>query len=356
MRTYCTESKEGSVLRPFTQITNPTIQDVAALAEVSVATVSRVINQNSYVSLELATKVRDAMVVLNYHPSNLARSLRRQQTQTIGILVPELGHPFFSQLAQAMEQTLFKYKYYCLICSVEEDQAKEQAYISMFLRQRVDGVIAVPTGGSEPDYNRLSKRDIPFVLVDRDLPDLKVNRVLCNNHQGAAKITRYLISLGHRSFAVVGESKYSQSMKERMAGVSHTLSMDPSCVLVPQKRSLDLTDQFELGYKSACVLLGQRERPTAIISLTDVIALGVIHAAVERGLRVPDDVSVTGFDDIQLAAYVSPSLTTVHQPLRKMGQTAAALLLAALNSEDAARQTVNFDTELKIRQSTAGPT
>ena len=162
-----------------------TIKEVAEHAKVSVATVSRVVNNSGYVSADLRERVEKAMHLLNYKPSALARSLRRQETHTIGVLVPELNQPFFGTLVFAMEKTLFARDYRTLICSSEEDAVKEAAYVDILLRQRVDGVILVPTGQSAEGVSRLLQANIPVVLIDRDLPNLAINRVLSDNFGGA---------------------------------------------------------------------------------------------------------------------------------------------------------------------------
>jgi len=155
-----------------------TMKEVADYADVSVATVSRVINKTGYVSPDLEERVQTAMQVLKYQPSALARSLRRQQTQTIGVLIPQLDQPFFGALAFAIEKSLFPHEYRTLICSAEEDPEKENAYTEIMLRQRVDGVIMVPTGRNSDNLKQLLEKSVPVVLVDRDLPGLEVNRVL----------------------------------------------------------------------------------------------------------------------------------------------------------------------------------
>src|SRR5688572_22198797 len=179
----------------------PTIKEVADRARVSVATVSRVINKTGYVSIDLQERVTEAMRELNYQPSALARSLRRQETHTVGLLVPQLNHPFFSNLVFSIEKTLFDHEYRAFMCSAEESQEKEAAYVDMLLRQRVDGVILVRTGTSVSNVGRLLEQNVPVVLVDRDVPSLRINRVLCDNEQGGYMGIRHLLELGHKHIA-----------------------------------------------------------------------------------------------------------------------------------------------------------
>lgn len=331
-----------------------TMKQVANRAEVSVATVSRVINKTGYVSPDLEERVRDAMRTLKYQPSALARSLRRQETQTIGLLVPQLDQPFFSALAFAVEKALFANDYRTLICSAEEEQTKENAYVEMLLRQRVDGVIIVPTGRSVQGLRQFIESNVPVVLVDRDLPLLQVNKILCDNRKGAYEGMRHLLELGHTRIGIIGAPTYSEVTIQRLEGVRQALA-DYNVQIDPERMIVGTLQQFEMGYSSGLQLLKQRIMPTAIFALTDVIAVGVLHAAAEMKLRVPDDLSVVGYDDIPLAAYSVPALTTVAQPIYGMGEAATRLILDRLQNNDRAPQTLTFDCHLVVRQSTAAP-
>jgi LacI family transcriptional regulator len=331
-----------------------TIKEVADHAGVSVATVSRVVNKTGYVSLDLQERVQNAMRTLNYRPSALARSLRRQETQTIGILVPQLDQPFFSALVFAVEKTLFSSDYRALICSAEERRDKEDAYIEMLMRQRVDGVILVPTGQSTDNVRRLLDEGVPVVLVDRDIPNLAINRVLCNNYPGGASAIEHLLALGHRRIGMIGGPDYSEAIIDRMNGAREALlaagvEVDPALCITGSM------PQFEMGYTMGMQLLDRSDRPTAIFAFNDVIAIGVLHAAAELGLRLPDDLSVIGFDDIPAAAYSIPELTTVAQPIYAMGEQAANLLIRHIRDSDAPVESVKLETQLIIRKSTAPP-
>lgn len=329
-----------------------TIKQVADHAKVSVATVSRVVNNTGYVSADLRERVEKAMNALNYKPSALARSLRRQETLTIGVMLPQLNQPFFSTLAFAIEKTLFANDYKTLICSSEEESDKEAAYVDMLLRQRVDGVIIVPIGSSTDNMNRLINGLVPAVLVDRDIPGVLVNRVLCDNVDGGRQAIRHLLELGHRRIAIIGGPGHSKAIDERIRGIQ----------LGYQEFDLPYSDanfimsefkEFDNGYQVGKQLLSAPNRPTAIFALTDVTAVGVLHAAAECKLALPGDLSVVGFDDIPLAAHSIPGLTTVAQPIYEMGATAAQLLLAHLHSDEPVEQTVTLPTRLIVRHSTA---
>jgi LacI family transcriptional regulator len=331
-----------------------TIKEVAEQAGVSVATVSRVVNKSGYVSIDLQERVRDAMLSLNYKPSALARSLRRQETQTVGVLIPQLDQPFFSALAFAVEQTLFASDYRALVCSSEEDRAKEDAYIDMLLRQRVDGVVIAPTGHSAENIHRLTDSKVPVVLVDRDIAQAKVNRVLSTNREGAAGGARHLIDLGHRRIALVGASMHSESMNHRLDGAKKAL-IDANIDLDPDLIIMGVLPHFEMGYTAGVRLLSGEPaaRPTAVFALTDVMAIGVMHAAAELGLSLPRDVSIIGFDDIPAAKFIIPELTTVSQPIYQMGEVAASTLIRHIQDRDLPLESLQLSTRLILRKSTA---
>ncbi len=331
-----------------------TIKEVAERAGVSVATVSRVVNHSGYVSNDLRERVETMMQMLDYKPSALARSLRRQETHTIGLLIPQLNQPFFSTLISAMEKTLFARDYRALICSSDEDAAKESAYIDILLRQRVDGVILVPTGHSTESIKRLLRAHIPTVMIDRDMPDLVVNRVLSDNYAGAYLGAQHLLALGHRQIALIGGPRHSQVLQDRVNGVQQAFR-DFGTKFTPDLLILGTSPEFEVGYESALKLMQRPQPPTAIFALTDVIAVGVLHAAAELNLKLPEALSVMGFDDIPLANYVIPALTTIAQPIYGMGQTAVEILMRRLIDADRPPETIRLEDRLVIRKSTAPP-
>lgn len=328
-----------------------TMREVADHAEVSVATVSRVINNIGYVSPDLKDRVREAMHTLNYQPSALARSLRRQETRTIGVLLPQVDQPFFAALAFAIETALFENDYRMLLCSAQEDEDKEAAYAEILVRQRVDGIILVPTGRGTALLDLFAQRALPLVLVDRDLPGLNASRVLVDNLRGGYDGMAHLLQLGHRNVRVIGTTAYSRAMQQRMAGAEKALDEYG----VPHDGELILSGalpQFDMGVETALALLKGNDRPTAIFALTDVTAVGVMHAAAKHGLRLPQDLSVVGFDDIPLAGYMIPSLTTVAQPIPAIGATAARLLLSHIAEPALPTETVELETQVVVRDST----
>ena len=326
------------------------------MAGVSIATVSRVINGNYVVSDELQARVQKAMDELNYQPNAVARGLRRQETLAIGVLIPKLNDSFFSTFAYAVEKTLFDNHYRSLFCSTEEAVEKETVYINSLLQQRVDGVIMFPREHSRESVERLLNERVPVVLVERELPDLPVHHVMVTNYEGGYTAIKHLVELGHREIGVFSSYTDRLPMRHRFRGALDALD---DAGIAPESRYILAIDtdesRFEIGYRSAKMLLSKPSRPTAIFALTDEIAIGALHAITELGLKVPDDLSVIGYDNISLASHVIPSLTTVAQPIAQAGETAARMLLRKLQNGDDMVERVTLETWLVVRNSTAPP-
>lgn len=337
---------------------NVTMHDIAKKARTSIATVSRVINGNQSVSKPLERRVRKAMKDLHYHPSSLARSLKMSQTMLVGILVPLLEHPGYGRMAMGVEKELFEHGYRGLICNSEEDEDRENAYIEMLLRQRVDGII-VNTSARNPEYlAELQKNDIPIVLFDRTIQGIDCHQVFCDNSLGGYTGIQHLAELGHKRIGVIAAPIYSDEYPEpiarRLQGVRDAMKVygsdnDPELV------QTGATQLFDMGYKAGKTLLELDNPPTAIFSLTDVTAVGVVHAAAEKGVRIPEDLSIVGYDDLPIASYTVPPMTTIAQPLVKMGQVAAQVLIQSINDPESAPERAVLPTKLVVRESTAPP-
>ena len=320
---------------------------VAARAKVSVSTVSRVINQSGYVASGVRENVLKAVKELNYQPSAIARGLRNRSTQSVGVLVPQLAHPYFGAIAIAAEKHLFAHGYRTFLCSSEEDKDKESAYIDMLLSQRVDGVILVSTGTSEPNAKRLLDAKIPMVLVDRDLPQVEVDRVLADNFRGAQDLVHYLATLGHLRIGMIGANiRRLSSFKNGIAKAG--LELDPKLQAVIEEAS------FEMAVAAVQKLLRRATPPTAIMAENDLVAVGVLNGALREGLHIPEDLSVTGFDDVPLAAYIFPELTTVAQPYEQMAEHATKRLLNRILHPRTPPTSEILPTRVVVRRST-GP-
>jgi len=329
-----------------------TIKDIAQLAGVSLATVSRVINQTGKVSPALREQVLAAVEALNYQPNAPARSLRRRETRLIGVLIPQLNHPFFGTLAYSIERFLFEKGFRIMVCSAEEDADRESEYTQLLIRQRVDGAIVAPTGLDLAWTEHFAHARIPTVLIDRDLLGVPANRVMVDNWQGGYQGALHLIALGHRHIGVISASRHSQAMQNRLQGALQALR-DHNVAYQVYEPDAETLQQYDLGFHAALHLLRQQPSPSAIFALTDVTAIGVMHAAVREGLSIPDQLSVIGFDGIELGAYLIPALTTVAQPIEQLGNVAAELLLKSISRAQTAHEQVVLPTQLMQRASTS---
>jgi LacI family transcriptional regulator len=329
-----------------------TMHDIAESAGVSVTTVSHVINQTRPVSEKLRVAVRGAMEELGYQPNLVARSLRRGRTHTIGMVAPDSSNPYFAEIAHAVEAAAFAQGYSVILCNTQMDMAREAFYANVLLEKRVDGIIFVAAGDSAQQIRALQQRRQPIVLVDRDVQGVAADAVTMDNTRGARQAVEHLLALGHRRIACISGPSAVTPSSRRIGGYTEALS----AAGLPVDAELIVRGdfQFESGLRLADQLLDHPQPPTAIFASNDLMAVGVIHAVLRRRLRVPEDISVVGFDDIRLAAYINPALTTVAQPKELLGQTATRLLLERIDNPDWPPRVVTLETALVVRQST-GP-
>lgn len=330
-----------------------TIKDVALLAGVSITTVSHVINETRFVSDELRTSVLAAVEELNYRPNVLARSLRRGETKTIGLIVPDNSNPFFAEVARIVEDVGFENGYSVILCNSDGNADKEAAYINVLITKQVDGIIFIAAGGKQEHLRELLAQHIPVVVADRDIPQTLADVVLVNNEQGGYDAARYLITLGHRRVAcIAGPSDVSPSA-DRVHGYRRALR--ESGIPVAQELIVPGDFRSQSGETAMAQLLGLDEPPSAVFACNDVMAIGALRAVRNAGLQVPGDVSIIGFDNISSASAVSPALTTIAQPIVELAIQAAQLLISRIQNGQEGRsgQRIVLDTELVVRDSCA---
>jgi len=306
-----------------------TIHDVAQRAGVSSQTVSRVLNQRPDVSPETKEKVLQAILELNYRPSGIARSLRLRSTGTLGLIVPDSANPFFAELGRVIEQVAFEKGYSLILCNSEGNLEKESFYLDVLVEKQVDGLIFVGANKASRLHPVLSGA-VPVVLVDRDLNGDHLDLIFADNLEGGRMATNYLISLGHeRIGCITGPSRLPTS-KARLDGYRRALAEHK----IPFEKELVVSGDFRYqgAYQGMKKLLSLSQPPTAVFALNDLMAVGAIACAVSYGLKVPEDLSVIGFDDIPLATFFNPSLTTISQPREEMGKLAVSMLLERLKN------------------------
>lgn len=329
-----------------------TIRDVARQAGVSIATVSRVLNKNPRVKPHLRTRVEQAIRELNYQPSALARGMRSQTAQILGVIVPDIQDPFFASLARAVEDTAYKNQYNLLLCSSDNDPDKEPGCAEMMLTQRVAGLILVPA--STELCQPLQESNVPLVFAVRPLAAYQVDTVLLDSELGGRLATEHLIELGHRRIGLISGSRHGSETQECLAGYQTALAdaqvpFDPNLV-----RHGDLAE--EGAYQRALELLNQEQPPTALLVTGNYLATGVLQAIQARGMRIPGDLALVIVGDVPGLSMFKPSMTVVRQPIYGMGQEAASLLLRRIRGE--APQSpllVRLAPELIVGESTAPP-
>ncbi|MEA3334648.1 MAG: LacI family DNA-binding transcriptional regulator [Chloroflexota bacterium] len=327
------------------------MRDVAERAGVSVTSVSHVINETRPVSIELRERVLEAMRELGYHPNRLARSLRSGKTHTVGIIVPDNANPFFAEIVRGIEDTSFEHGYSLILCNSDADLGKEEYYIGVLTEKQVDGILFMAAGASTDHIQSLLERHVPVVVVDREVPGVTVDTVLADNARGGWLATRHLIEIGHRRIGCISAPVNLTLSAERVDGYRQALQEAG----IPIDEALIVPGNFNLGggYRATQQLLALGEPPTALFSGNDLMAVGAICAACEAGRHVPVDLSVVGFDDIPLALYTNPPLTTIRQPNYNMGVAAATMLLERVRDPELPPRRIMLQIELQIRRSTS---
>lgn len=329
-----------------------TMRDVAAAAGVSVTTVSHVINGTRFVSEDLRNRVLEAMEELNYRPNILARGLRVGKTNTIGLIVPDNSNPFFAEVSRVVEDVGFDSGYSVILCNSDGNLDKELTYIAVLVAKQVDGIIFIASSSQSEHLRLLTNEKIPVVVADREMPDLDVDLVLVDNSRGGYEATKYLLELGHRRIGcITGPSDITPSA-ERINAYRQALSE----FNVPFEENLVVRGdfQFEGGKRAMSQLLALPKVPSAVFICNDVMAIGAMGSIRSAGLRIPEDISIVGFDDIDQASATWPPLTTVAQPIEQMARIATELLIGRLaGSVDLERKRMVLEAKLVIRSSCA---
>lgn len=307
------------------------MKDVAELAGVAVSTVSYVLNDSGPVAPDRRSRVLDAVRVLGYLPNESARNLKRRSVASVGLVVPDLVNQYFAMIAEGVERAASAHDVVVVLCTPEASGDSESWNSRLLRSQRLDGLIYL--AGAEPRMQALIEltRVGPVVLVDEKLPGLDLPSVVSENRRGAREVATHLVALGHRRFAIIGGPSELWTAEQRLSGYREAIAaagIDPDAVPT-------LTGDYRMssGEHLAAELLSRpaHERPTAVVCANDLMAIGVLSHCRRVGLRVPEDLSVVGFDDLPFASLLTPSLTTVRQPAREMGAAAAELLLAMVD-------------------------
>jgi LacI family transcriptional regulator len=314
-------------------------------------TVSRVINQSGYASADVRARVLAAVDELGYMPNTLARSLRIRRTHTLALILTDITNPFFTTLARGVEDAASKAGYTVFFGNTDESEEKEKHYLETILQKQVDGILLVPAGSSASSVERISKFETPLVLLDRHVAGETADVVRCDSEDGAYRLTRLLLDLGHRQISMLNGPASVSTAVERAAGFCR--AMRECGVDTPEVLYGAFTQ--DAGYAMSRKLLITQLRPTALIAANNFLAIGALKAIRDIRLEVPDEVALVAFDDLPSAMVVDPFLTAAVQPAYEMGRRAAELLLGRLEgSETGPAREILLPVELVVRHS-SGP-
>jgi len=327
-----------------------TIKDVAKLAGVSIATVSHVVNKTRFVSEQAKQKTFTAMEELSYKPNAVARSLRKKESRIIGLILPDNTNPYFAEIAWSIEYASRDMGYSVILCNSDGDITKESNYIDVLLEKQVDGIILVAAGESTANFLKLQEKNIPTVMVDRDSPNVNIDSIQINNALYGQIATEHLIELGHKNIACITGPRDVTPSFDRVDGYKKALKQHD----IPINEDYIIRGDFKPqgGYLAACKLFTIKNTPSAIFACNDLMAFGVIHAASEHGVIIPEKLSLVGFDDIYLSTYSNPTLTTIKQPRIEMGEDAVHSLIMRMKDHEKLSRKIILNATLIKRSST----
>jgi DNA-binding LacI/PurR family transcriptional regulator len=330
----------------------PSIKDIARIARVSHSTVSRALQKSPLVNARTAEIIRQIARESGYRASAVARGLVTKRTRTIGLVVTTIADPFASEVVCGIEEAANDLGYSVFLADSNADPSREQQVVQSFAERRVDGIVVTSSRVGALYLPLLSEMGVPIVLVNNQHPGAFVHSVMIANVAGSREAAHHLIALGHRRIAYLGDQFGYQSDTERMAGYREAL--DAAGLPFLPELVVHGDGKPEEAMRAMGELLALPDPPTAVCCYNDMSALGAMRSIRLHGLRVPEDISVVGFDDLFLASYTQPPLTTVRQPMRRMGLLAMESLFRLMSGEDSEIR-ITLDAELIVRESTARP-
>jgi LacI family transcriptional regulator len=329
-----------------------TLRDVAELAGVSPMTVSRVINNSPRVQADTRRRVEAAIVELEYVPNRLARGLIRRKTGTLALLVPDLANPFFTLIVQSAEDVAWRAGYHVILCDTRAELERERGYLEDMVAFQVEGVLVAPVSDRSKSHLRiLARSNTPYVLIDRSIAGFEADLVQGDSVGGARLLVEHLVELGHRRIAMITETLDVSTSRERLEGYREALqaaAIEDQAEYVLEASAVDPRG----GYQAAVRLFELEQPPTAIFAVNNIVAVGVVEAARERGVDIPADLSLVCFDDIEHVSRLYPFLTVMAQPAATFGTLAAQLLLDRIAGRvRERRRIVVLPADLVVRRS-----
>jgi LacI family transcriptional regulator len=330
-----------------------TIYDVAKEAGVSIATVSNAINGKGKVSNKKRDEIFEVMKRLKYQPSVIASALMGKKTYTIGLLIPDISNPFFSEIARTVEDLAHSEGFSVIVCSTDNRDERVEKYIRLLEQKNVDGIL-IGTGVDNADIlAQLVEKSFPIVMIARETAGIEVHRVLTDDFKGGAIAAEHLIKKGHRKMAVLSEHFNVSSSCERVRGFRFGLF--EAGISLDSKDIHSCESTIRDGKRAATAILRGADHPTALFCCNDLLAIGALQAAKEEGISVPEQLSILGFDDTILSTVTNPTLTTIAQPMNQMVKLAFDLLIGSLDQTDDIKQRIVMQPKLVIRESTGNP-
>lgn len=329
------------------------MKDVARLAGVSTSTVSHVINKDRFVSEAITDKVAAAIKTLNYAPSALARSLKLNQTRTIGMLITASTNPFYSELVRGVERSCFERGYSLVLCNTEGDEQRMNQNLETLMQKRVDGLLLLCTETHQPSQEIMQRYpSVPTVMMDWAPFDGDSDLIQDNSLLGGDLATQHLIDRGYTRIGCLTGPLDKTPARLRLEG--YRKAMHRAGLAIPD--GYEITGNFEFGGGFAAMqqLLAHPVPPEAVFAGNDAMAVGAYQALYQAGKRIPEDMGIVGYDDIELARYMTPPLTTVHQPKDELGELAIDVLIHRMAQPDQQQQRVQLTPELVVRGSTRG--
>ena len=327
-----------------------TMKDVARLAGVSTSTVSHVINNNRFVSDGVREKVEQAIRHLNYAPSALARSLKINQTHTIGMLLTTSSNPFYAEVVRGVEESCYQRGYSLILCNTAGDEERMNRSLETLMQKRVDGLLMMCTESHLPSADILNRYpSIPTVMMDWAPFEGRGDIIQDNALLGGELATQHLIDSGYTRIACIAGPQDKTPARMRLEGYRNAMTKSGLEILPGYVVNGDF--EFQGGYNGMVELLALETPPEAVFTSNDAMAVGVYHALYQAGMQVPQQMAVMGYDDIELARYLTPPLSTIHQPKDALGELAIDTLLHRLSNPDASQQTLVLTPELVVRGS-----
>jgi LacI family transcriptional regulator, repressor for deo operon, udp, cdd, tsx, nupC, and nupG len=326
------------------------IQQVAQKAGVSVATVSRVLNNVSAVSPKTRLKVEDAIKELKYEPSMLGRNLRNSESRLLLVLIPSISNPFYTDIIKGIENIALNHHYNILLCETDSNPQRENIYFSMVKNKLADGIISMDPTVNRQKLNELAENHSIILCSEYEEGGI-IPYVTIDNELAAYQAIKHLIKIGNQKIALINADEKFLYTRQRRRGYERALKEFNIPIRTEWIYNTEKLD-FESGVHAMRMLLQLKERPTAVFAVSDTLAIGALKEINVSGLKVPDDIAVVGFDKISFSNMTNPTLTTIAQPMYKMGSTAANMLINRIKGNRV--ENIVLDHELVIRESTMG--